>query len=143
MKLKFIARALFIPVFFIVTGFRIDRLAFARGIVDDFSLVVALIIALVTGKGIAVAIAGWAFKYNSAARLTMWSLTLPQVAATLTATLVAYDTFSVAGQRMIDDRMLNVVLVLILTTAILGPALRERFAPRLLDGATYAKASKE
>jgi hypothetical protein len=44
--------------------------------------------------------------------MTMWSLTLPQVAATLAATLVAFDTRNAAGQRLIDSRLLNVVLVL-------------------------------
>jgi hypothetical protein len=67
-----------------------------------------------------------------AARMTMWSLTLPQVAATLAATLVAFDTRNPAGQRLIDGRLLNVVLVLLLTTSILGPVLTEHFAPRLL-----------
>jgi hypothetical protein len=65
--------------------------------------------------------------------MTMWSLTLPQVAATLAATLVAYDTFNPAGQRLIDSRLLNVVLVLVLTTSILGPVLTEHFAPRMLE----------
>ena len=45
-----------------------------------------------------------------AARMTMWSLTLPQVAATLAATLVAFDTRNPAGQRLVDNRLLNVVL---------------------------------
>jgi hypothetical protein len=61
------------------------------------------------------------------ARMTMWSLTLPQVAATLAATLVAFDTRNPAGQRLIDNRLLNVVLVLMLTTSILGPVLTEHF----------------
>jgi hypothetical protein len=66
-------------------------------------------------------------------RACRWSLTLPQVAATLAATLVAYDTFNPAGQRLIDSRLLNVVLVLVLTTSILGPVLTEHFAPRMLE----------
>jgi hypothetical protein len=66
----------------------------------------------------------------------MWSLTLPQVAATLAATLVAFDTFDAAGHRLIDERLLNAVLVLMLTTSILGPVLTERFAPRLLESDT-------
>ncbi len=61
---------------------------------------------------------------------------LPQVAATLAATLVAFDTRNPAGQRLIDSRLLNVVLVLLLTTSILGPVLTEHFAPRLLKDAT-------
>jgi Kef-type K+ transport system membrane component KefB len=74
-----------------------------------------------------------AFAYPPAARLTMWSLTLPQVAATLAATLVGFDTFNLAGQRLLDGRVLNAVLVLMLTTSILGPVLTEYFAPLLLE----------
>jgi hypothetical protein len=67
----------------------------------------------------------------------MWSLTLPQVAATLAAALVAFDTLDPAGTRLIDQALLNVILVLVLATAILGPVLTERFAPRLAaDAAT-------
>jgi Kef-type K+ transport system membrane component KefB len=73
------------------------------------------------------------FGYSIAARRTMWSLTLPQVAATLAATLAAFATFNPAGQRLIDQELLNVVLVLMLTTSILGPVLTDRFAHRLLD----------
>ena len=65
----------------------------------------------------------------------MWALTLPQVAATLAAALVAYDTRNAAGQRMLDGTMLNAVLVLMLATSILGPILTERFTPRILDAA--------
>ena len=81
------------------------------------------------GKRIAAEVAGRAFGYTPAARLTMWALTLPQVAATLAAALVAHDTVNAAGQRMLDDRMLNAVLVLMLATSIFGPLLTERFAP--------------
>jgi hypothetical protein len=62
----------------------------------------------------------------------MWALTLPQVAATLAAALVSYDTRNAAGQRLLDDTMLNAVLVLMLVTSILGPVLTEHFAPRML-----------
>jgi hypothetical protein len=42
-----------------------------------------------------------------------------------------------ASQRLLDDRMLNVVLVLVLVTAVLGPVLTERFAPRLARGRAH------
>jgi Kef-type K+ transport system membrane component KefB len=131
-KLEFFGNAFFIPIFFIVTGFLIDPLVFAHSILDNFPLVAAIIVALVAGKGLAAALAGRAFKYTPAARLTMWSLTLPQVAATLAATLVAFHTFDPAGQRLLDRRMLDVVLVLMLSTATLGPVLTQQFAPRML-----------
>jgi Kef-type K+ transport system membrane component KefB len=122
-----------IPVFFIGTGFYIDPPSFVESIVDHFPGVVGIIAALLVGKWIAAQVAGRLFGYSSAARMTMWSLTLPQVAATLAATLVAYHTRNPAGERLLDDRMLNVVLVLMLTTSILGPLLTQRFAPRLVE----------
>jgi hypothetical protein len=60
----------------------------------------------------------------------MWALTLPQVAATLAATLVAYNAVNKRGERLLDVELLNVVIVLMLTTAILGPVLTERFAEK-------------
>ena len=70
----------------------------------------------------------------------MWALTLPQVAATLAAALVAYHTVNAAGQRLLDSNMLNAVLVLMLATSILGPVLTERFAPRLIGDAARGSA---
>jgi Kef-type K+ transport system membrane component KefB len=131
-KLEFIGNSFFIPIFFIVTGFLIDPPAFLYSIIGNFPLVAGMIGALLVGKWLAAELAGRAFAYSPAARKTMWSLTLPQVAATLAATLVAFDTFDPAGHRLIDERLLNAVLVLMLTTAILGPVLTERFAPRML-----------
>ena len=128
-KLEFLGRSLFIPIFFVVTGFLINPVVFVRGIFDDFPLVGSIIAALLIGKGIAAWVAGRVFGYTRDERLTVWSLTLPQVAATLAATLVAHDTFGAGGQRLLDDRMLNAVLVLMLTTSVLGPVLTERFAP--------------
>jgi len=58
---------------------------------------------------------------------------LPQVATTLAATLVAFNTYDPVGQRLIDRRMLDVVLALMLTTAILGPVLTQQFAPHMRE----------
>jgi Kef-type K+ transport system membrane component KefB len=107
-------------------------MASLRSLTNDFGLVAAVIGALVAGKWLAAEIAGRAFRYSSDVRLTMWSLTLPQVASTLAATLVAFNTFNAAGQRLVDTRLINVVLILVLSTSILGPILTEHFAPRLL-----------
>jgi Kef-type K+ transport system membrane component KefB len=130
-KLEFFGNAFFIPIFFVVTGFLIDPPVFLRSLRDNFALVSGIIIALVAGKWVAAEIAGRAFAYPPVARKTMWSLTLPQVAATLAAALVAFDTFDPAGHRLVNSTLLNAVLVLMLTTSILGPVLTERFAPRL------------
>ena len=138
-KLEFFGNSFFIPIFFVVTGFLIDPVVFVQTIIDNFTLASAIIVALIAGKWIAAEIVGGAFKYTSVARMTMWSLTLPQVAATLAATLVAFNTFDPLHQRLIDHRMFNVVLVLVLTTATLGPVLTEHFAPRMLEGSSANK----
>lgn len=131
-KLEFMGNTLFIPIFFIVTGFMIDPFELIRTISQDFLLAVGIIGALIAGKWIASESCGRAFGYGTAARRTMWSLTIPQVAATLAATLVAYKTFNAAGQPLLDARMLNAVLIMVLVTAILGPVLTQRYAPRMV-----------
>jgi Na+:H+ antiporter len=70
---------------------------------------------------------------RSDARMTVWSLTLPQVAATLAAALVGFNTFNPAGERLIDGRILDAVFVLMLTTAILGPLMTQHYAPLTLE----------
>ena len=87
-KLDFFGRAFFIPIFFIVVGFLIGPAAVGQTIFNNFWLVTGLVMSLILGKAIAAWIAGSAFGYARQARLTMWALTLPQVAATLAATLV-------------------------------------------------------
>jgi Kef-type K+ transport system membrane component KefB len=132
-KLEFFGKALFIPSFFVVTGFLIDPVVFAKTAIYRPHLAFGIVVTLVVGKGIAAAVTGRAFRYSRAATMTMWGLTLPQVAATLATTTVAYKTRNPAGQRMLDDAMLNAVLVMMLATSILGPLLTERFAPRMRD----------
>ena len=131
--MEFFGTAFFIPIFYIATGFLIDPLVFVPSIIDNFPLTAAILGALGAGKWIAAEIAGRAFQYASAARLTMWSLTLPQVATTLAAALVAFNTFDALHHRLIDDRLLHGVLVLMLITATLGPVVTQHFAPRMLE----------
>jgi len=134
-KLEFFGNSFFIPIFFLVTGFLIDPIAFGESIVDNYRLAAGIVGALIVGKGIAAAIAARAFRYDRPTSMVMWSLTLPQVAATLAATLVGFDTLSPAGERLIDKRILDMVFVLIVVTATLGPILTEHYAPLMLQSA--------
>lgn len=131
-KLGFLANSMFVPFFFLVTGFLIDPVVFVRSLIDHFDLAVSVVLALLVGKAIAAEIAGHAFKYSRATRMTVWSLTLPQVAATLAATLVGYKTLDPAGRPLIDDHVLNSVFVLMVTTSILGPVITQRYTPQML-----------
>jgi Kef-type K+ transport system membrane component KefB len=131
-KLEFFGKALFIPIFFMVTGFLIEPVEFAQAVADNFLLVAGIVTALIVGKGIAAVLAGSAFGYSRPAKLEMWALTLPQVAATLAATLVGYETLNEAGVRLLDAKMLNAVLVLLVVTSILGPVMTELFTPGMI-----------
>ena len=57
-KLEFISKALFIPIFFIVTGFLVAPGAVTQTIFGNFWLVAGIIASLIFGKGIAAVIAG-------------------------------------------------------------------------------------
>jgi Kef-type K+ transport system membrane component KefB len=131
-KLEFFGNSFFVPIFFIVTGFLIDPAVFVQSIIDNSTLLIAIAGALVAGKYLAAQIAGRTFSYSSVARMTMWSLTLPQVAATLATALVGFRTFDRLHQRLIDQRMLNVMLALMVATAVLGPILTQHFATRMI-----------
>ncbi|QDU21977.1 cation:proton antiporter [Urbifossiella limnaea] len=130
-ELEFIGNHLFIPVFFLTIGFLIDLKAFADTLVSNFWLVFGIVGGLIGSKFVAAEIARRMYSYTRDEGLTMWSLSLPQVAATLAAALVAYDTKNAAGERLIDEPVLNSVIVLLVVTSVLGPVLTERFARRL------------
>jgi Kef-type K+ transport system membrane component KefB len=130
-ELEFIGNTLFIPVFFITIGFLIDLRAFAETLVTHFWLVAGIVGGLIGSKYLAAAAARRVYGYSRAEGLTMWSLSLPQVAATLAAALVAYETKNAAGERLIGEPVLNAVIVLLVVTSVLGPILTARYARRL------------
>ena len=114
--------------------------AVAQTVFGHFWLVAGMVAALILGKGIAAAISGRAFGYARHARLTMWALTLPQVAATLAATLVGYNTLNAAGERLLSGEIFNAVLVLLVVTSVLSTILTEAFTPGMVKEDTLTKA---
>ncbi|MFN6538943.1 MAG: cation:proton antiporter [Nostoc sp. EkiNYC01] len=129
-KIEFIGSVLFIPCFFVDMGLLINIPAFIKTL-SSIWLTVVIVVALIGSKFIAAFLAKLLYRYNNAEMLTMWSLSLPQVAATLAATLVAYQSRNPAGERLINEGVLNSVIVLMLVTAILGPIITARFASSL------------
>ncbi len=61
----------------------------------------------------------------------MFALTLPQVAATLAVALVAYATKNAAGERLIDQAVLNATVVLVIMSSLIGLILTERAARKI------------
>src|SRR4029079_10307554 len=86
---------------------------------------------LIVSKFVAALAVQRLFGYSRSEVLLMGALSLPQVAATLAAALVAFEAKNSAGVRLIDEPVINTVIVLMVVTSILGPVLTERFGQRL------------
>ncbi|MBE9177068.1 cation:proton antiporter [Oculatella sp. LEGE 06141] len=120
-KVLFVGSVLFVPVFFIDLGLLIDVPAFISSL-GAIWLTLAILVGLISSKFVAALLAKLAFRYSWREMVTMWSLSIPQVAATLAATLVGYR----AG--ILSEGVLNGVIVLMLVTATLGPVITARSA---------------
>ena len=120
-KVVFVGSVLFIPIFFVNVGLLIDLPTFVRSL-SSFWLALAIVVGLVVSKFTAAFLAKLSFHYSWREMLTMGSMSIPQVATTLAATLV--------GNRagMLSDGVLNSVVVMMLVTATLGPLLVSRTA---------------
>ncbi|HEY9661761.1 MAG TPA: universal stress protein, partial [Allocoleopsis sp.] len=112
------------PIFFVDIGLLIDVPGFIKSI-SSIWLTLAVLVGLIGSKFMAAFAAKLLYRYNWREAITMWSLSMPQVAATLAATFVGYR----AG--MLTEEVLNSVIVLMLVTSTLGPLITARAASEL------------
>jgi Kef-type K+ transport system membrane component KefB len=131
-QLEFLGHTLFIPTFFVSIGFLIDVELFLQTLGDHTGLVVGIVGGLIVAKFLAARLTQRVIGYSRTQGRLIWSLSLPQVAATLAATLVAFQTRDPDGVRLIDRPVINTVLVLVVVTSILGPMLTEYFGRQRL-----------
>lgn len=124
-KIEFVGSTLFIPFFFVDTGLLLDIPAFIDTLTRNFGLTFAIVGGLISSKFLAALAVKWIYRYRWIETLTMWSLSLPQVAATLAAALVGYEV------GIIPQSVFNTVIVLMLVTSLAGPLMTERFAIQL------------
>lgn len=130
-KIELLGKALFVPMFFIMIGVRLDLPKFVSTLQTEYLLVLGIVGGLILSKLLAALVPKVIFGYRWPEAMAMWSLSLPQVAATLAAALVAYETVNPAGERLIDEPVLNTVIVLMVVTSLLGPILTERAGERM------------
>lgn len=126
-KVVFVGSVLFIPIFFVDMGLLIRIPVFVQSLTDPklLGLTIAIVLGLIASKFGAAVLAKLTYRYSWKEMMVMGSLSLPQVAATLAATLVGYR----AG--LLTEGVLNSVIVLMLVTSTLGPILTARFANEL------------
>lgn len=98
--MKILSDTFLIPMFFMVTGMPLEPVSALRTFWDRPLLAFGLLAALVASKFAAAAITGGLFGYSRDETKLAWSLTLPQVAATLAAATVAYKAVNTDGQPL-------------------------------------------
>lgn len=127
-RMETIGNTLFIPMFFLTTGALIDPTSFARMSGLDYLFTGLIVGGLFLAKLLAAFITGKILKFSRKDILISWSLSVPQVAATLAAALVAFETFNSSGERLIDDTVLDTVLILMAVTVVAGPIMTKAFS---------------
>ena len=122
--LVFIGTVLFIPSFFVDLGIELE---FSAVLADTSGASIAgfLLVGLLAGKFIAAVISQWILGYSSREMLSMWSLSIPQVGATLAAAFLGLEV------GLISESVLAGVIALVVATTVAGPLLFRRFASRL------------
>lgn len=130
-QLEVIAHSLFIPAFFLATGFLVNFGVMADTILGQPLMVLGLIAATFGGKTLAAWITGKCFHFQRAETMTMASLSFPQMAATLASAVVGYQAINSDGERLLDSGFVNAVVMLVIVSCVLGPILTERYAPRV------------
>ncbi|MEL6247158.1 MAG: cation:proton antiporter [Cyanobacteria bacterium J06648_16] len=135
-KVVFVGSTLFIPFFFVDMGLLLNVSGLVATLSNDLLLTLAIVIGLLLSKFLASAVAKAIFRYSWLDTLMMWSLSMPQVAATLAATLVGVNV------GLLPGAIFNVVVVLMLVTSILGPVLTVRWGRILAAAAEVATVAE-
>ena len=130
-KLETLGNTLFIPAFFIAVGALIKPMSFLKLRGSNLWFVIFIVGGLISTKFLASFIASKILRYKKTEMLTMWSLSVPQVAATLAAALVAFETKNADGVSLISESVFDTIIILVAVTSILGLTLTERFAKRI------------
>ncbi len=125
-KVEFVGGVLFIPFFFVCMGLLLDLQVFMESMTSNLAFTLALTGTLILSKFLAALATKPFHRYSWTQILTMWSLSMPQVAATLAAALVGLQ------QQIISGLEFNAVIVMMLVTSVIGPLLTARYAGRLV-----------
>ncbi|MBE9140076.1 cation:proton antiporter [Nodosilinea sp. LEGE 07088] len=125
-KVEFVGGVLFIPFFFVCMGLLLNLQVLAESLTTNLAFTLALTATLIVSKFLAALATKPFYRYSWTQIFTMWSLSLPQVAATLAAALVGLE------QGIISELVFNAVIVMMLVTSVTGPLLTARYAGRLV-----------
>ena len=130
-SLDSLANTLFIPMFFLAIGSMINPSSFIKMSPYDYLFTVGIVTGLIGAKFVAAKLSGKILRYTKDESNLMWAISTPQLAATVAAALVAYETINDKGTRLITETVFDTIFILMAITAILGPILAQIYAARL------------
>ena len=122
-QVQFVGSALFIPIFLVSVGVLLEP----KVLIDPKTLLIAAVftVAVLGGKALAAVVAGRTFGFSWAEIGVMSGLSGSQAAATLATTLVG------ARLGIFDKTTINAVLVVILVTLVITPAMVSYFGKKV------------
>lgn len=130
-QLEITSQALFIPAFFLTTGFLVDPVVLKQSITESPGMTFGLVAAVLGGKIAAAWLTGAIFHQTRHEVQTVASLSFPQMAATLASAVVGYQCINSHGERLLSASFVNAVVLVVIVTCVLGPILTERYAKHL------------
>lgn len=128
-RIEFVGNAIFIPYFLIGVGMMVN----VKVIIDPDTLTTAaimLFVALVSKWG-AARLSGLFYRMHRADSLIMFGLTTAHTAVALAVVTIGYVTFLPNGERMLDSRIMNATIVVILITCALAPIITASAASKI------------
>jgi Kef-type K+ transport system membrane component KefB len=118
-RVRFVGEAVFIPFFLLSVGMLVDVRVFTSEV--RAWLVMGVLLVLAIGlKWVAAEVARRIFRYSDHEGRLMFGLSVSHAAATMAVTLVGYRI------GLFDDLILNVVVLIILVSCLIGPAVVAR-----------------
>lgn len=130
-KLILIGNVLFIPIFFIDLGSRIDLLSFFAGY-GTMKLLLVILVGFIVSKLMTSVLAKLIYCYTWQETLTIWSLSVPLAGTTLAVGVGGYRS------GLLSVEILNNAMILVLITATLGLWLTSLMAARYAVNLTYS-----
>jgi Kef-type K+ transport system membrane component KefB len=119
-RVRFVGTALFIPFFLLSVGMLVDFRVLA-GSARVWGLAATITVLVHLGKLAGAHVTSRIFGHSRGESIVAFGLSLPQAAATLAVTFVGLEI------GLFDEDMVNAVVMMILITCVVGPALVDRF----------------
>lgn len=123
-RVQFVGNVFFVPFFLISVGMLVDFGVMTESL-NVWLQIITFSLLVVVGKTLAAKMTQWTYGFSANEGWTMAGLSIPQAAATLAVTLVAYD------MELLSQNSVNAVVILILISCILGPFMVEKFGRKL------------